>query len=322
MSRSEIHKVFCPYCNADDVKLRDHVFPQFLGGNKTIPACADCNNRIIGTGIEGPVSKQLAWIPVMIRKVCRIPAPVHSVWENAFTREGIVYDLDTELGAVPHSVEIKRNESGLITRAIYQVRRQVEALLRSKPAVNRSYVVSRPTEKWDLNELQVQFQMSPEQLGLALKLVLTLGCLTDAYRLDLKGASALKSNFLEFAASHVRFDARKHADLNCLRPSLSHSIFLRAGKAPFGIVQLYSCLQFYVSLPASNLSADDVCHLGLLDITSGYSETFARVECKEIRMPEVLTDLTGFTFVMTSFAETLAQLSGNPEIFLKRVQLN
>src|SRR5262249_16614257 len=140
---------FCPYCNAASPDSRDHVFPQFLGGQVTIAACADCNNRRIGASVEGPASKELAWFPVTLRKVCRISAPVHTIWENAFTRDGVVYDLDTDLHAVPHVVEIQRNESGWITKALYQTRRQVDAFLRSKHIVGKKYAVKTPTGKWD-----------------------------------------------------------------------------------------------------------------------------------------------------------------------------
>ena len=41
----------CPYCTREIgtdgvIPSDEHVFPEYVGGRVTVPACKDCNNRI------------------------------------------------------------------------------------------------------------------------------------------------------------------------------------------------------------------------------------------------------------------------------------
>jgi HNH endonuclease len=85
----------CPYCKERERNSQDHIFPEFLGGTRTIGACKECND-VFGHSSEGPVCKNLAPFAVMLRK-SRIKAPRYAIWRKALVHEGIEWDLDTDL---------------------------------------------------------------------------------------------------------------------------------------------------------------------------------------------------------------------------------
>src|ERR1019366_7642730 len=56
----------CPYSEPPyDVFTDDHIFPQFLGGRRTIRVCRSCNS-FFGHSFEGAASKQLKRLQVFI----------------------------------------------------------------------------------------------------------------------------------------------------------------------------------------------------------------------------------------------------------------
>jgi hypothetical protein len=56
----------CPNCMPPyGIFTDDHVFPQFLGGRRTIRICKKCNDTP-GHAFEGKASKQLARIQISI----------------------------------------------------------------------------------------------------------------------------------------------------------------------------------------------------------------------------------------------------------------
>lgn len=61
----------CLYClrefeaNGPRTATREHVFPESLGGRATVPACSDCNNRIFGAGVEGPLQSKTSLLQLL-----------------------------------------------------------------------------------------------------------------------------------------------------------------------------------------------------------------------------------------------------------------
>ena len=57
----------CPYCRTMlDQISRDHIFPNFMGGSRTIPACAQCNNRVFGARFEAKAARQILGFQLML----------------------------------------------------------------------------------------------------------------------------------------------------------------------------------------------------------------------------------------------------------------
>ena len=128
----------CPYCGLlIDEPTRDHIFSQFLGGRRTIPACARCNNGF-GEAFEGRYSQALlqikAWltwsgVPQRWERDFR--------WKNALTYEGEPSDLivrDGKVLIVPAAPQISRDEHGrpiqLRARSVSEANRISESLIR------------------------------------------------------------------------------------------------------------------------------------------------------------------------------------------------
>lgn len=57
----------CPYCGSDFADSDDHIFPAFLGGKRTMPACRACNSRF-GHTFEAQVAGTLEPIYVQLAK--------------------------------------------------------------------------------------------------------------------------------------------------------------------------------------------------------------------------------------------------------------
>jgi hypothetical protein len=55
----------CPYCLERPRDSDDHVFPEFLGGTKTVRTYTPCNSEF-GHRFEGPVSNDLAPVIVVL----------------------------------------------------------------------------------------------------------------------------------------------------------------------------------------------------------------------------------------------------------------
>jgi hypothetical protein len=91
--------VNCPYCLSRVAVTREHIFPQFLGGAKTITACAECNNDLFGLRTEGVIAKQLAPLIVHLSQ-CGLKPQKNQAWKRAFSRVldevEIWYDLKSD----------------------------------------------------------------------------------------------------------------------------------------------------------------------------------------------------------------------------------
>src|SRR5438046_795158 len=95
----------CPYCDARPRNSDDHIFPEFLGGKTTIRACKPCND-VFGHSFEGPVSNDFAPAVVILRRG-GLRSPRRFVWRRAIKRDGIDYDLDSDLSLTPSSPSIE-----------------------------------------------------------------------------------------------------------------------------------------------------------------------------------------------------------------------
>src|SRR6266852_5244247 len=106
----------CPYCGVRLQTSDDHIFPDFLGGKTTIRACKPCND-LFGHAFEGPVSNDFAPAVVMLRRG-GLRSLRRVVWKRAIQKEGIDYDLDSDLQLTPTNPSIERDEKGSIKLAI------------------------------------------------------------------------------------------------------------------------------------------------------------------------------------------------------------
>src|SRR5260370_31617139 len=85
----------CPYSDPPYAAFTDdHIFPQFLGGRRTIRVCKQCND-VFGHTFEGRASRQLKRLQVFISHfgldLTRTPAS----WPAAIVIDGATYDLQS-----------------------------------------------------------------------------------------------------------------------------------------------------------------------------------------------------------------------------------
>jgi hypothetical protein len=256
----------------------------------------------------------------MLRKVCRISAPVYTVWEKAIVREGIEWDVDTDLASRPHIAKVEKDEAGEIERAFFQTSKQAQGLVKSGRPDQKQYRAKEMVYEWDVSELQVSLTMTPQIAALVLKLALAAGGYWNSYRLDSDECKKLKADFISYATTLVTYDNRTHSDLEKSKSPLSHVIYLHSARRPFAVVQLYSSLQFYVSLPPSEPRSEATAHLAVLDVVDGYKEKFVTIGVNEIGPPAHSTGLQWRDVLvpaMHSFSRQMATLSCNPEVYLK-----
>src|ERR1017187_7343568 len=133
--------VLCPYCADSVADTDDHVFPQFLGGLRTIPACGPCNSTF-GHTFEGAVAKMLEPAYVQLAKL-GVPLPERERWwKRAHEVDGVKVDL----GVGPEGIKarsshpiIETDENGEITGAYFESEHELEEFKRTM-AVGRAHV--------------------------------------------------------------------------------------------------------------------------------------------------------------------------------------
>jgi HNH endonuclease len=108
--------ISCPYCGLALANSKDHIFPQILGGRKTIQACASCNSTF-GSNFEAAAKANLE--PIMVGlAVCGFKPTTRVRSRKARTDPATGWDYDLnpsgELSLSHHQIE--RDADGGISR--------------------------------------------------------------------------------------------------------------------------------------------------------------------------------------------------------------
>src|SRR4051794_28508044 len=168
--------ISCPYCGLALANSKDHVFPQFLGGRKTIQACASCNSTF-GSNFEAAAKASLE--PIMVGlAVCGFKPTTRVRWRKARTDPATGWDYDL-------------NPSGELSLSHDQVERDAEGgisriVMRDDPRQAQKHAASL-INKGLANE--VQQSVSREPFNGPLPLHLHIG--EEARRLAVKMCAAL-----------------------------------------------------------------------------------------------------------------------------------
>lgn len=88
----------CPYCGKPIVKRsEDHIFPQFMGGKRTIVCCKTCNEKF-GFRFEAQASRWFQRLHFYLAtQGLRLKVPMVR-WKGAFEQDGLLYDAIFEDG--------------------------------------------------------------------------------------------------------------------------------------------------------------------------------------------------------------------------------
>src|SRR5258707_5541196 len=159
----------CPYCGIRPRTSDDHIFPEFLGGQTTIRACKPCND-LFGHAFEGRVSSDFAPIVVMLRRG-GLRSPRLVVWKCAMKKEGVDYDLDSDLQLTPSKPSIERDETGAIKRGVFAGFQAAKGFIRGQEAQGKKLKFTPQTiEGIDVRKLDFKLNIGMEVRRLAIKL--------------------------------------------------------------------------------------------------------------------------------------------------------
>jgi hypothetical protein len=279
----------CPYCGVRPRNSDDHVFPEFMGGKTTVRACKPCND-LFGHAFEGPVSNDFAPTVVMLRRG-GLHSPRHVVWRRAVKRDGIDYDLDSDLQMTPSDPRIERDEQGSIKQAVFANRKAAGGFIRGLEAQGKKFEFTPQTITGiDMREVHFAVNIGPEVRRLALKIAIAAADYLGF------GYGLVDSEATEFLlgrvqkSERVRIDLVIHESIEKMRPPLSHFVFVKGNSEThniYAIVQFYGLVQFWVLLNEGGFTRDHFAIAAALDIAKGYEERFKQAELLLLPVPPV-----------------------------------
>jgi hypothetical protein len=268
--------VCCPYCdNPSPTFTEDHVFPQFLGGRRTIRVCRDCNNTF-GHTFEGSAAKHLKRLQVFISSFGLDLTRVPGAWPSALTIGDVTYDLISGPEGAQYKLcrpTIRRDADGRITGG----------MARSVAEANQ---IAKGMMKADLAKEMEISEASCEQID-DVFLTVPTSFDSDLYRFATKLVAAVLVNFgyQEFISSsgigaylHAKAEWQTTpaycdiAGINEMSPPLSHAVYVELGTPSYGIVVIFGHLKVFVSLPPSPIKKAYLATLDPIDGEEGFSE--------------------------------------------------
>jgi hypothetical protein len=197
-------------------------------------------------------------------------------------KDGVDYDLDSDLQLTPSKPSIERDETGAIKRAVFAGFQAAKGFIRGLEAQGKKLKFTPQTiEGIDVRKLDFKLNIGMEVRRLAIKLAVAAADHTEFSDelIDKETREFLLGNTEK--SSRVRFDYTRHAELERIRPPLSHFAFVKGnGKThnAYAIVQFYGLVQFYVLLNEGAFARDDFAIAATLDVAKGYRERFEQTE--------------------------------------------
>jgi hypothetical protein len=252
----------CIYCgNVSHPLTDDHIFPRFLGGRATVPACRTCNS-IFGHTFEAETSRQLLPFHVFISGIGLLPLrSTDPTWKEALEVQGRKYNLRVAGGGVEASIthpSIQRDEQGRIVAAQFRTEAEARRFAESLVAKGKAKTVS--IEEAPGADLGPQLYGSAFTMGsalrrLALKMCFAAYTLLPEPEIE-EGADARSyltgTNKDDATVECVRTALADYTSLDALRRGLSHVVYVeRTGDRIYGVVQFFGFLQLYCRLGPS-----------------------------------------------------------------------
>jgi hypothetical protein len=278
----------CPYCRKRERNSDDHIFPDFLGGKRTIRTCKECNDTF-GHSVEGLASADLVPLVIVLRSA-GLAAPRTVVWRQAFrdADTGVQYDIDSNLEARASRPIVEKDESGNIKAAYYHDDRMTRQFVAKFERRGRRVVVTdRPERKVPFPLLNFRVTMGTELRRLAVKMaVATADYFGNTEILDAQGRTFLSGEGVE-APCTIR-DVSVHPELEEFRSPLCHLVYVEGNaqnRSCYAVVQFYGLLQLYLLLNAATYTQRDFAAIATLSPTGGYEERFEAVPPRRLSRP-------------------------------------
>ncbi len=280
----------CIYCGSSPEDSKDHIFPQFMGGTSTIPACTSCNNRF-GSEFEATAAVDLAPFAVVLSRG-GIKSKRVIIWKKAYQDEsGHWYDVDTDgYGSLSRPV-IAKDATGTVSAARFRTGEEVRQMLESSARTGKQYSTREEIERIEKPTARFHLELGDDLAKLATKM-----CLALARRFEITKRQDLEigTRFVmgkPYSARPVYMDCRSLERLDALRKPLSHCIYVESDTDRcryYGLVQFYGTIQMFCEL-GYGLVRTDAAYVGCLDPVD-FREHFEKTS--PLRVPIARSSIT------------------------------
>lgn len=289
-------KILCPYCERPiEDYSRDHIFPDFLGGGRKMPACKQCN-EIFGSTFEGRAALMLYGMQVSMSTWGLSFNQTAPAWRRAFEHMGLEFDVSVE-GAEPRfrlSRPIKEvGKDGKLAAISFGNKKEAErAVKRARKKGHDKAVAQKIYVEMPAPQIPFVFELNPGVLRTALKMCYALSTSLPGFTLnEVAHARAILKGDPGRLPVNVIPSFEIHESLDAMREPLSHIIYVERDETRvYGVVQFFGVLQLYCGLGRPNGSAPCAARVGILDPLTGV-EKFSGVEPLRLPMPTVIGDV-------------------------------
>lgn len=287
-------KALCPYC-AECIRehSRDHIFPEFLGGRKTILACKGCNETA-GNTFEARAALMVYGMQVSMSTWGLSFKRTAPPWKRAHKYRGLEFDISAQ-GSEPKltlSCPIKEiNEEGKLASITFGNRKEAERVAqRAGRKGNKRVVVQKLGVEIDQPQIPFRFELSPDLLRTGLKMCYALSTRLAGFTLnEVAHARSILQGDPNFLPVNVIPAFETYAALDHLRLPLSHVIYVeRNGARVSGVIQFYGVIQLFCGLGISASTESSSARLGLLDPLTG-TERFSDLNSLGLNFPTPIT---------------------------------
>ena len=287
----------CPYCEPPYAEFTDdHIFPQFLGGRKTIRVCKKCNNSF-GHSFEGRASQQLKRLQVFISHfgldLTRNPA----VWPSALVIDDVTYDLMSGPEGTQYRLSnpiVRRDREGRVVggkvRSRSEANKLAKGIIESGIAKNVEIV---PEDSQTLEDVKLDIAGSFDEnifrfsTKLAASVAVASGFQQVISRSEIPG---FLHGTAKWSTSIAFCDVEP---LRKMKPPLAHTVYLEMGESSYALVLIFGFKKIFVPLPASPVARgilasldpltgaeliEDVERIGPRKVPDFVAENFARAQ--------------------------------------------
>ena len=288
----------CIYCRTNPASSKDHIFSQFLGGKRSVPACNDCNNKVFGGGFEGRVSKM--FLPLMLHLTSAgATFKRRLLWKNArVDSAGAKWDWDSRSGFVlsgPQKVPNRDLGSGEGVPALSLVfpdRASAEAALAKLVKSGQKAVVIAQPPEWSGPERDIlgsfTFQINADVARLALKMSIAAASL---FGLVVEVDPDVRTYLLK-AENHqcVMIATSERQEFESLNlPPFAHSIYVEGDPERglcHSVVRLFGGVYQLYCILSRNYKGESSSSLAVLDFVNDL-EDFRSVDFRGLTPPPV-----------------------------------
>ncbi len=245
----------CPYSHSPYGEFTDdHIFPQFLGGRRTVRICRNCNSTF-GHSFEGRASRQLKRLQVFISHFGFDLSKNPAIWPSALVIADQTYDLMSGSDGTQYQLAkptILRDKDGRIIGGKARSRREAKNIADAIVASSKTKEIEispAPHEVLEDITLTAPFSLDDDLYRFATKLAAAVVIASGRQQLiSSSGIPAYLHGQGSWPASPAYCDVRAVRDL---RPPLSHTVYVELGQHSYAIVLIFGYMKLFVPMPPS-----------------------------------------------------------------------